>query len=151
MSSLIALALAMATSVAHALPDEPPSLQYLEWDECIDIECWFSPEYPVLPSYHPYYLGMVVHRGPSPATISDICRAAYGAYPNNSGWPIHGMIARVYTTQYDSGMCVDPEPVEPPELEPFDWDDYEKTMAELETKWESPGEVFDPDASMDWP
>ena len=32
-----------------------------------------------------------------------------------------------------------------------DWDDYEKTMAELETKWESPGEVFDPDASMDWP
>ena len=147
----LVLALALSSSTAHALSDEPPSLEYLEWNECIEIECYVSPEYPVLPSYLPIYLGTIVHRGPSPATISDLCIAAFGGSVS-PGTPIHGMTIQVFTTQADSGACVDPPPPTIPDLPPTNWDDFDQTMAELDKLFaEEPTTTFGPPEGVDWP
>lgn len=145
------IALLLATQ-AHALSDDPPSLAYLEWEECIEIDCYVSPEYPVLPSYYPVFLGTIIHRGPSPATISQMCETAFGA-TQPFGTPIHGMTQQVFATEADSGICMDPPPADPPP--PIDdpgFDDFDDTIAQLDALlYRQEPTSFDPPDGVELP
>ena len=145
------LMLLIATQ-ALALSDEPPTLEYVTWNECVEIDCYVSPEYPVLTSYNPVFLGTIVQRGPSPATISDLCETAFGA-SQPFGTPIHGMTIQVFATEADSGLCADPPPSTLTD-DPVDdgFDEFDRQISELEAKLQDDEPTsFDPPEGFVWP
>jgi len=141
-------------SSALAAPGTPPLLDYLEWDECIEVACYISPTYPVPSSVGSgaSFLGNVTHRGPAPrpADISDLCQATFGPM-HPYGTPIEGMMLQVWQTESDAGLCLDVEPIAPTLPTPVDYDEFDKLMAELEGLLEPDPVSFDPPEGFEWP
>jgi len=146
-------------SSALAAPGTPPLLDYLEWDECIEVACYISPTYPVPspvgPGTSTTYLGSVTHRGPAPrpADVSDLCQTMF-APDHPFGTPIEGMALQVWQTSSDAGLCLDVEPVAPSDPTLVDLDAFDKLLAQLEALLApdpDPSTLFDPPEGFEWP
>ncbi len=135
---------------ALAAPNTPPSLSALDWEDCIEIDCYVSATYPV-PTYNTVYLGTLIHRGPAPMTTSDACVAQFGA-SQPPGTPIHGMVMQVFATEADSGVCMDPPPADIPDPIDPPGPDLDQWLHDLEERMNPQEPVsFDPPDGVEWP
>jgi len=111
--ALLPVAALLAAAPALAAPNTPALLEYIEWSECAQIDCYVSPGYPIV-AWNSQLIGTVVNRGPMPrpTTVSDVCRTQFGAYfPFGTG--IEGELVRVFDTGVESGVCIEESVLDP--------------------------------------